>query len=392
MPSPKVFVSSTCYDLAMAREQIRSFLVRLGYDPIMSEYSDVLFDPRTHTHTSCLQEVPNADMVVLLIGTRFGGKIIPEALSNVDLDNLLKSSLDITVLEDMEKLSVTQLETLKAINASIPVFAFVDEKVMHDHLVYQKNKELIGQIKFPSIEKPETAKYIFEFINFLQHRNTGNSVISFGKLEDIENHLRKQWASLFQRLLREQREKSYEERKMFTISEQIEELKTAMISTIGNAQNREVARGVIKYRRLSDFLSGLKLPDYSVVTQSDCSFEELFDLAEIVKVKGIQESRARFGRTALIKSDGTFYELRFGQEFITRLSNEWQSFIALSPESRQVIFEAISDIDHMGPGVLRYRTAQFDEYYEEENENEEVKEVSLKDFLTDEDEKEKKKS
>lgn len=390
MPSPKVFVSSTCYDLAMAREQIRSFLVRLGYDPIMSEYSDVLYDPRTHTHTSCLQEVPNADMVVLLIGARFGGKIIPEALSNVDLENLSKSSFDITVLEDMDKLSVTQLETLKAIDASIPVFAFVDEKVMHDHLVYQKNKDLIGQIRFPSIEKPEAAKYIFEFINFLQHRNTGNSVISFGKLEDIENHLRKQWASLFQRLLREQREKSYEERKMFTISEQIEELKTAMISTIGNAQNREVARGVIKYRRLSDFLSVLKLPDYSMVTQSECSFEELLNLVDIIKIKDIQDNRARFGRTALIKSDGTFYELRFGQEFLSRLSNEWQSFIALPPESRRVIFEAISDIDHMGPGILRYRSEQFEDYYSDNIEDEKTKELSLKDFLIDELQKEEK--
>lgn len=383
MPSPKVFVSSTCYDLGMAREQIRSFLVKLGYEPIMSEYSDVLYDPRTHTHTSCLQEVPNTDMVVLLIGSRFGGKIIPEALSNVDLENLSKSSFDITILDDVEKLSVTQLETLKAIDASIPVFAFVDDKVMHDHLVYQKNKDLIGQIKFPSIEKPESAKYIFEFISFLQHRNTGNSVISFGKLEDIENHLRKQWASLFQRLLREQREKSYEERKMFTISEQIEELKTAMISTIGNAQTREIARGVIKYRRLSDFLSGLKLPDFSMVTQSNCSFEDLLNQVDVIEIHDIPDNRGRFGRSALVKSNGTFYELRFGQDFLSRLSNEWQSFIALPTESRRIIIESISDIDHMGPGVLRYRSEQFSDYFSENSQVERIKEMSLKDFIAD---------
>ena len=52
MPSPKVFVSSTCYDLGMAREQLRSFLLRIGYEPILSEYSDILYDPRAHTHTS----------------------------------------------------------------------------------------------------------------------------------------------------------------------------------------------------------------------------------------------------------------------------------------------------------------------------------------------------
>lgn len=144
--------------------------------------------------------------MVVLIGPKFGGRIVPEALSNVDLENLTNSSFDVTVLNEPEKLSNTQLEVLKAIDATVLVFAFVDEKVMHDHFVYQKNKELVGKIKFPSIDKPESAKYIFEFINFLHHRNKGNSVVSFGNIEDIEIHLRKQWDSLFQRLLREQRE------------------------------------------------------------------------------------------------------------------------------------------------------------------------------------------
>lgn len=365
MPSPKIFVSSTCYDLSMAREQIRSFLNKLGYEPIMSEYSDVLYDPRTHTHTSCLQEIHNADMVIMLIGSRFGGKIIPEALSNIDFENISKSSCDIAVLENIEKLSVTQLETLKAIDSGIPVFAFVDDKVMHDHFVYQKNKELVGQINFPSIDKAETAKYIFEFINFLNHRNFGNSVIPFKKLEDIENHLRKQWASLFQKLLREERDKVKEEKRMFSISEQIEELKTALISTIGNAQNREVARGVIRYRRLADFLSGLSLSDNSIITESDCNFTDILNSANIVSIREIPNNKVRFGRTALIKEDGTFFELRFGQEFLNRLSNEWQSFVTLDSEARRVIFEAISEIDHMSPGVLRYRNENFEDLFRE---------------------------
>lgn len=381
MASPKIFISSTCYDLGMAREQLRSFLLRMGYDPVMSEYSDVLYDPRTHTHTSCIKEVPNADMVVLLIGSRFGGNVIPEALSTVDLENLANASFDVTVLEDPEKLSITQLEVLKAIDTTIPVFAFVEEKVMHDHFVYKKNKDLVDEIQFPSIDKPESAKYIFEFINFLHNRNKGNSVIPFRKIEDIETHLRKQWGALFQRLLREQREQLHESRKMFAISEQIEDLKTAVISTIGNSQNREVARGVIKYRRLSDFLSGLSLNDFSVVTQGDCTFEELLSSADIVSVRDIPGSHNTFGRSALIKSDGTFYELRFSQEFLNRIAIDWQSYTALSPDVRQIIFEAISDMGKVGPNILRYRDEQFEEYFKEHLEKEENKTVSLLDLL-----------
>jgi len=288
------------------------------------------------------------------------------------------------VLNDPEKLSITQLEVLKAIDSAVPVFAFVDEKVMHDHYVYQKNKDLVDKIKFPSIDKPETAKYIFEFISFLSHRNKGNSVIPFGKIEDIENHLKKQWGSLFQRLLREQREQQVETRKLFTITEQIEDLKTAMISTIGNAQNREVARGVIKYRRLSDFLSGINFPDFSVVTEGSMGFEELLTSADIVAVREIPDVRNSFGRSALVKSDGTYYELRFGQEFLNRINIDWNSFMTLTTDVRHVIFEAISDMGRMGPGIVRYKDELFEERFNEYLERTENKSITLEDFLKDE--------
>lgn len=365
MPSPKIFLSSTCYDLGMVREQLRSFFLRLGYAPILSEYSDVLYDPRTHTHTSCIQEVPNADIVVVLIGSRFGGRAVPETLGSIDIENLIKSSFDVTVLLEPEKLSITQLEVLKAIDATVPVFAFVDEKVMHDHFVYQKNKDIAEKIKFPSIEKPESARYIFEFISFLLQRNKGNSVIPFGRIEDIENHLLKQWGALFQKLLKEQRDQVQEARKLFTISEQIEDIKTAIISTIGNAQSRDVARSVIKYRRLSDFLSGLSFPDFTIVTEGVCGFEELLETAGVIEVRDIPDPRMSFGRVALIKTDGTFYEMRMSQEFLSRISIDWANFGTLSPEIRKIVFEAIFDMGRIGPGLLRYRPEQFNDYFAE---------------------------
>ncbi|UJF35507.1 DUF4062 domain-containing protein [Paenibacillus hexagrammi] len=366
MPSPRVFISSTCYDLGMARDQLRSFLLELGYEPVLSEYSDVLFDPRTHTHTSCLQEVPNTDMIILIVGSRFGGKIIPDALTSIDIETLMKSSFNIESLENIENLSITQIEVLKAIETSVPVFAFIEEKVLHDHLVYEKNKDLIGKINFPSIEKADTAKYIFEFINFLRHRIKGNSVISFSKIEDIENHLRKQWASLFQRLLREQREKDFETRRMISLSDQLEDLKTAIFSTIGNSQTKDIARGVIKYRKLIDLLLGLHIPDKSIFVQGNCSFDDLLHMANIVEIKDIETSRP-YGRAALIKEDGTFYESRFSSNFILDIRLEWDSFITMSPESRQVIFETVSDDRRIGPPLLRYRNETIDQYFNERN-------------------------
>lgn len=368
----------------MVREQLRSFFLRLGYDPILSEYSDVLYDPRTHTHTSCMQEVPNADIVVVLIGSRFGGQAVPEALRSIDIENLLKSSFDVAVLTEPEKLSITQLEVLKAIDATVPVFAFVDEKVMHDHFVYQKNKGLVEKITFPSIETPQSARYIFEFISFLHQRNKGNSVIPFGRIEDIENHLLKQWGALFQKLLREQRDHTQDSRKLFTISEQIEDIKTAIISSIGNAQSRDVARSVIKYRRLTDFLSGLSFPDRTIVTEGVCGFEELLKAAGVIKVRNIRDQRPMFGRVALIKNDGTFYDMRTSQEFLSRASIDWAKFVTLSPEVRKIVFETISDMGRMGPIFLRYRPEQVDEFFADRLDKESSPDLSIDEVLRNE--------
>ena len=200
----RVFVSSTCYDLDVLRSELRPFIAGMGYEPVMSDYSDVLYDPRSHTHDSCLKEVPGCDMVILIIGSRFGGLAVPGAFAQLDFAALEKLSTRPGLLETRECLSITQLEVLKAVEQSIPVYAFIDDKVMHDHHVYERNKDkadIIDQIEFPSIQKRETAKYIFEFINFLTHRVTNNSITSFTRLEEIRLHLLGKWSQLLQRLL-----------------------------------------------------------------------------------------------------------------------------------------------------------------------------------------------
>jgi len=88
-------------------------------------------------------------------------------------------------------LSITHLEVLKAIEHNIPVYTFIDKRIWHDHELYEKNKtkEIINQITFPSIEKQETAKYIFNFINFIRLRAKGNNIFPFEKGQDIEETL-----------------------------------------------------------------------------------------------------------------------------------------------------------------------------------------------------------
>ena len=255
----RVFVSSTCYDLDVLRSELRPFIAGMGYEPVMSDYSDVLYDPRSHTHDSCLKEVPGCDMVILIIGSRFGGLAVPGAFAQLDFTALEKLSTRPGVLETKERLSITQLEVLKAVEQSIPVYAFVDDKVMHDHHVYERNKDkadIIDQIEFPSIQKRETARYIFEFINFLTHRVTNNSITSFTRLEEIRLHLLGQWSQLLQRLLMESRTKTKELRRYRDFSDRLEDLKAVVMASLATPDLRETAKGAIQFRSLIRFVSG----------------------------------------------------------------------------------------------------------------------------------------
>jgi len=144
MASLKVFISSTCYDLHSIRGQLRNAMLGFGHEPIMSDQSEVIFDPQAHTHTSCLREVRNCDVVVLVIGSRFGGTIIPKALEQIDIEKIIDMSRSERFGDGGHKISITQAEVLQAIQFGIPVFAFVDSGIMRDHLTYEKNKKRIS--------------------------------------------------------------------------------------------------------------------------------------------------------------------------------------------------------------------------------------------------------
>lgn len=337
----------------------------------MSDYSDLLYDPRLHTHTSCVDEVATADIVVLIVGARFGGKTVPEALAKLDFDFLKKESKSTESLIKKESLSVTQLEILKAVESGIPVFTFVDSSVWHGHALYEKNKDkpIINDISFPSIERSETASFIFEFIDFLRYRARGNSVYTFSKLQDIEDTLRRQWSSLFQKLIQEQRGKAFEAKRLDNLTEQFEDLKTAILTSIGTTNERDVARGVVRFRRLIDFVRALGLKDHNFLIRGYHPWDELLLYAGIEKILDATElpeefifHKRNFGprpRMFLIKNDGTFFEPRTSPDIFHSLSLEWEAFMALPEDTREIIVDALSEM-RPGMGPLRYIREPFD--------------------------------
>lgn len=370
MARMRVFVSSTCYDLDILRSELRPFITGIGYEPVMSDYSDVLYDPRAHTHDSCVKEVLSCDMVVLIIGSRFGGIAVPTAFAQLDLDALQNLTTKPTLLEAKERLSITQLEVLKAVEQSVPVYAFVDEKVMHDHHVYERNKDkpdVIERIEFPSIQKKDTAKYIFEFINFLAHRVTNNSITPFSRLEEIRAHLLSQWSQLFQRLLMESRNHTREAKRYRDFAEQIEDLKAVVLASIATPDLRIIAKGAVQFRLLISFVSALRLQDTRTTLLSDISFDDLLKQARIVDIRRLEDSERSFdARVFLVLDDQTFFICRYPPRFIDDMRIDWASFTEIDSDARAAIADALLENREMRRiHWLRYIDTPIEDYLAE---------------------------
>ena len=182
MAIPKVFVSSTCYDLKYIRENLKLFIESQGYDSVFSENGDIYYDPKIHTHDACINEVSSCQLLVLIIGGRSGGKF-----------------------RDSDK-SITNMEYREAIEQKIPVFTLIEDAVYKEHYVYKENEKNIAvnakEITYPNIDDIK----ILEFIDEVKRRMSNNAFFTFNDYNDIEQYLKKQWAGMMYRFLTDQSE------------------------------------------------------------------------------------------------------------------------------------------------------------------------------------------
>ena len=128
MARPRVFVSSTFYDLKHVRSSLDIFIESLGYDSILSEKGDIAYSPDVPLDEFCYREVGTADIFVLIVGGRYGS-----AASREERKPSKK------FFERYE--SVTNLEHDEAIKRDIPVFILVEAAVYAEYQTYLRNKD-----------------------------------------------------------------------------------------------------------------------------------------------------------------------------------------------------------------------------------------------------------
>jgi Domain of unknown function (DUF4062) len=221
MAAPTVFVSSTFYDLRHVRESMKRFIESLGYVAVLSEDGAVFYDPQKTAAESCLAEIPNTQMFVLVIGGRYG-MLMPER----------------------GDLSVTNQEYEAAVANSIPTFALVEQGTYSDYQLYKANvsqPEILSCISFPNADSVK----IFEFIDRIQSRPLNNALVPFADYRELEVYLRAQWAGLMHSHLTraaEQRQVMDALSMMNQVNSRIEALASQILRSVGTDTDRLVVR------------------------------------------------------------------------------------------------------------------------------------------------------
>ena len=180
---PRIFVSSTFYDLKYVREDLSNFIKAHDFEPIMFEDGDIGYTPGQALDGACYETMHSADMVLLIIGGNYGSPAEGEVKD-----------------EFKEYISITRNEFKNAVNEGIPIYVFIDSKVYVEYEIYEANYEEIerGEIKinFKNVKNINVFRFIKEI------KNLGNLPITeFDKIIQIKDFLSKQWSDMFKKYL-----------------------------------------------------------------------------------------------------------------------------------------------------------------------------------------------
>lgn len=200
MAKPRVFISSTYYDLKHLRSSLENFIESLGFEPILSEKGDIAYSPDTPLDESCYREVNNSDILVLIIGGRYGSE---------------SSRKKEKSLHDFQYDSITKEEFKTAIKNEIPTYILIEKSVYGDYETYLKNKDNTT-VKYAHVDSQNIFKLIEEILALPRN----NPIHQFDRYREIEIWLKEQWSGLFREYLKNRSQ----QKQLITLSSQVSDL------------------------------------------------------------------------------------------------------------------------------------------------------------------------
>ena len=178
MAKPRVFLSSTFYDLRYIRNDLEQFITSLGYEPVMSERGHIPYGRTGTLESYCHREISNCDILIHIVGSKFGTQ------------------------SKEGDCSISQAELKTAHELHRQIYVFIERPVHTEYKTWTKN------IAFSDF-RPQYVDdiRIYQFIHELYSLPANNIINDFDSVHDIINYLKEQWAGLFQRFLQEESRK-----------------------------------------------------------------------------------------------------------------------------------------------------------------------------------------
>lgn len=203
MAKPRIFVSSTFYDLRHIRSALENFISDLGFEPVLSEKGDIAYNPDMPLDESCYKEASSSNIYVLIIGGRYG------SVNSSDKGDIANPSF----YDRYE--SITRKEYEAAVNRDIPIYILIDNSVYTEYDTYKSNRDN-ETIRYAHVDSVN----IFHFIDKILNQPRNNPIQTFDKYEQIEDWLRDQWAGLFNDLLSKRSDRN----RLKSLSQQVSSL------------------------------------------------------------------------------------------------------------------------------------------------------------------------
>lgn len=92
MARPRIFLSSTYYDLKQVRIDIERFIKDFGYESVLNERGNIPYGSERKLEEYCYKEIELCDMLVSIVGGRYGSQ---SHEGNYSISNLeLKTAID----------------------------------------------------------------------------------------------------------------------------------------------------------------------------------------------------------------------------------------------------------------------------------------------------------
>lgn len=182
MAKPRIFVSSTYYDLKHIRASLEAFIDSLGYDAVLFESGDIVFRHDQPLDESCYQEIQSCHMLVLIVGGRYGSPASSEQKQT-------ESEREETYKRFN---SITRNEYETARDRDVPTFIFVDKNVLAEYQTFKRNREN-DSIAYAYVD----SLNIFHLLDDILAQRRNNFIRGFENFDDISSWLRDQWAGLF---------------------------------------------------------------------------------------------------------------------------------------------------------------------------------------------------